>query len=289
MTRIIEHKLIEADFYEESYKNAPFYHGFTPEEYKKNLNSRMVYMEKNKLPLLAINFKDELLGYIFISSNKVADVYLKSHDSPMVQKLKKSNLEHILKEKNDLIDVLYLMTIYSDGVLLNGFKIINLHMEKNILGDNDCYDIDFKKFSYLDKDKYFDLDNFKKTTVRDYMQEDPIISESEAVEKFEKYVLPVFEMDNQKMYGVYWNNKVIGVLWLYQKTPEKIFIAYVEIFEEFRGQGFGKKVMHGMFSFIKKLGYKSIQLHVFGHNRKAIKLYEKTGFKKTMVRYRYTR
>ncbi|WP_353892862.1 GNAT family N-acetyltransferase [Proteinivorax hydrogeniformans] len=289
MPKIIEHTSIEESFYDESYKNSTFFQGMPFEKYKEHVDERKKYLEKNKLPLLAINHEDELLGYIFISARKVGDLYLKNHDSSIIQKLKNSNLEYTLKEKSNLIDILYLTTTCSEKFELERFKPINLRMGKDVADDSVSYGIEFKELCNSEMDKYFDLDAFKKATVRDYMLEDPIMSESEAVAKFEKHVLPVFKLDNQKMYGVCWNNEVIGILWLYEEDSETMFIAYIEIFKEFRGQGFGKKVMYDMFSFVNNLGYKTLHLHVFGHNEKAVKLYEKTGFKNTLIRYRYTR
>ena len=160
-------------------------------------------------------------------------------------------------------------------------------MEKTSLGEYESCGIEFKELSDSDMHKYFDLKHFKKELVKDYLQEDPFLTENEAVERFDNSVLPLLKQDNQKMYGVYAENEVIGILWLLEKTPDISFIAYVEIFEDFRGLGYGKKVMYDMFTFVSNLGYKSLQLHVYEHNSTAVKLYEKTGFGNTFVRYRY--
>lgn len=287
MLKTSEHMLIEESFYEESYNSTPFFQGIPLEKYRERLNEKMGYLEKNKLPLLAVKCGDELLGYIFISSNRVAELYLRNHNPKLMEKLQTSNLQYTLKENKGLIKTMDLNTVYDEKLELEGFKIVNLLMEKPISDGNESYGIEFKELSDSQMDKYFNLEKFKQDLVRDYLHEDPLLSEAEAVERFENSVVPLLKQDNQKMYGVCSADKVIGILWLMEKTPDISFIAYVEIFEEFRGQGFGKKVMYDMFSFINKLGYKALQLHVYGHNTKAVNLYEQTGFKNTFLRYRY--
>jgi RimJ/RimL family protein N-acetyltransferase len=48
-----------------------------------------------------------------------------------------------------------------------------------------------------------------------------------------------------------------------------------------RGKGFSKEVMVLLESEVKKQGLSSIGLHVFGHNKTAIRLYEKSGYRVT--------
>ena len=72
----------------------------------------------------------------------------------------------------------------------------------------------------------------------------------------------------------------IGYLWLL-KYPEKkeTFIADIFLKKEYRGAGYGTFVL----KFVEKIAKmdhlsKAIGLHVFKHNHRAVKLYERIGF-----------
>lgn len=64
---------------------------------------------------------------------------------------------------------------------------------------------------------------------------------------------------------------------------DEFYIDTVSVFEEFRGCGIAKE----LFSFIEKkakiLGFKKVSLLVDFENLKALKLYEKIGFKKNTI------
>jgi len=73
----------------------------------------------------------------------------------------------------------------------------------------------------------------------------------------------------------------IGHLWLL-KHPEKknTFIADIFLKKEYRGAGYGTFVL----KFVEKIAKmdhlsKAIELHVFKHNPRAVKFYERIGFK----------
>lgn len=64
-------------------------------------------------------------------------------------------------------------------------------------------------------------------------------------------------------------------------SPQEIFIDYIAIAPELRGQGIGTKFIE----YIRgTLGYKIIELEVFSKNPRAIKLYEREGFKVKKVK-----
>jgi ribosomal protein S18 acetylase RimI-like enzyme len=76
-------------------------------------------------------------------------------------------------------------------------------------------------------------------------------------------------------------NRSIGSLWFAKKNNGTRSYAYIyDIFlnPDVRGKGFGKEVMVLLESEVKKQGLSSIGLHVFGHNKTAIRLYEKSGY-----------
>lgn len=72
----------------------------------------------------------------------------------------------------------------------------------------------------------------------------------------------------------------IGNLWLV-KHPEKknTFIADIFLKKEYRGAGYGTFILK-LVEKIAKMAHlsKAIELHVFKHNPRAVKLYERIGF-----------
>ncbi len=64
-------------------------------------------------------------------------------------------------------------------------------------------------------------------------------------------------------------------------SQKEAFIYDFVIFEDSRGKGIGQKVLKIMDEIAAKRGIKKISLHVFAHNKAAIRLYEKTNFKTT--------
>jgi len=73
----------------------------------------------------------------------------------------------------------------------------------------------------------------------------------------------------------------IGYYWLYEmESPvgKALFIYDFLIFEPYQGQGFGKQAMAALDEKARELGATQISLHVFGHNIRAFRLYEKSGY-----------
>lgn len=79
------------------------------------------------------------------------------------------------------------------------------------------------------------------------------------------------------------NNDVIGMIWINKKDSNSCFIYDICINDKFQGKGYGLMAMIEVENFAKSLGAETIGLHVFGHNNKAIKLYEKLGYKATNI------
>lgn len=76
----------------------------------------------------------------------------------------------------------------------------------------------------------------------------------------------------------------IGFIWLYvDQGKQEAFLYEISLYEEWRGRGLGKAVMAAMEQQAKELGAKSVGLHVFGHNQRALRLYEKSGYQATDI------
>lgn len=61
------------------------------------------------------------------------------------------------------------------------------------------------------------------------------------------------------------------------------FIMDILIFEKYQGRGYGKETMAALDDEVRKLGLKQISLHVFGHNERAFRLYQKMGYEVTDI------
>ncbi|WP_232183809.1 GNAT family N-acetyltransferase [Staphylococcus arlettae] len=105
--------------------------------------------------------------------------------------------------------------------------------------------------------------------------------------EFENLLPNGLDTSNQYLLSVINNNVDIGHLWLYiydGKDQKKCFIYDIKIKETFRGQGLGTKTMNCIERYCKDKDVESIGLHVFGHNKRAVALYNKMGFETTNYR-----
>lgn len=89
--------------------------------------------------------------------------------------------------------------------------------------------------------------------------------------------------ENNFLYSILNDNHVIGMIWLAQTGSEEGFIYEISIDDQFQGRGFGKEAMKRLEEVARNLGMKKIGLHVFGHNQRAIGLYEKLGYIPTNI------
>lgn len=79
--------------------------------------------------------------------------------------------------------------------------------------------------------------------------------------------------------------KNVGVLWVEwnRKEYSSTYIWDIVIYKEFRQKGYGHAAMEELEKVAKINGSKSIVLHVFGHNKPAISMYEKLGYYPTNI------
>lgn len=81
-------------------------------------------------------------------------------------------------------------------------------------------------------------------------------------------------------------NRSIGTLWFANKTDTgkpQAWIYDIVLEAEVRGRGYGRMLMALLEAEVRKLEILSMALHVFGHNKIAISLYEKSGFRTTNI------
>ncbi len=127
-----------------------------------------------------------------------------------------------------------------------------------------------------------------KDTYGDYISYEHIDDEfnvEKLISEFPKYI-------NSKDYTVYiisLDGKNVGIieLGIYEDKYKEDMTGIGEIRsfhikKEFQGQGIGSKVIEFAKNELKERGYKTICLWVKKQNHKAIKFYEKFGFKRTI-------
>lgn len=105
--------------------------------------------------------------------------------------------------------------------------------------------------------------------------------------EFENLLPEGLDTNNQCLLSVINNNVDIGYLWLHIYEGEyqkQCFIYDIKIKETYRGQGLGTKTLKCIEQYCKDKDVESIGLHAFGHNKRAVALYNKMGFETTNYR-----
>ncbi len=78
------------------------------------------------------------------------------------------------------------------------------------------------------------------------------------------------------------NGEKVGIVWFFlqkRAKPPTCFIYDLFINEKHRRKGFGTEALLAVEETVSKKNIRSINLHVFNHNRPAKCLYEKAGFR----------
>lgn len=78
----------------------------------------------------------------------------------------------------------------------------------------------------------------------------------------------------------------VGLIWIHLREEAgelRAFVYDVVVAEEMRGRGYGRAVMEAGAAQARDAGAKAIGLHVFGHNKVAIGLYDSLGYVATDI------
>lgn len=76
----------------------------------------------------------------------------------------------------------------------------------------------------------------------------------------------------------------VGMFWLAERQSSETWQAFlydIQVLPARRGQGYGRGILAAAEEEARRLGLGRIALHVFGHNRVAIRLYETAGYQVT--------
>ncbi|MFW9923252.1 MAG: GNAT family N-acetyltransferase [Candidatus Thorarchaeota archaeon] len=80
---------------------------------------------------------------------------------------------------------------------------------------------------------------------------------------------------------VSYNNKIVGISFVFANNPETSFIAEICIHPEYQGKGLGKALMKKIIQESSRKGFKQLGLAVTVDNSGAYSLYQKLGFQTT--------
>ncbi len=142
-----------------------------------------------------------------------------------------------------------------------------------------------------------EFDAFLERTIPEYAADHVCAGqwlESESLEKsrkeFEDLLPQGLNTEDNFLYTLVDGDKAVGMIWMKIKRHPSIsgFIYDVFVDERFRGKGYGKNLMLLLEEKARGKGLGSLELHVFGSNNVALKLYEIIGYETTNVLMRKT-
>lgn len=84
------------------------------------------------------------------------------------------------------------------------------------------------------------------------------------------------------VFDVIHNDEPVGIVWLVKQVDDW-FIYDIDIAEQHRGKGLGRKTMQAIEAYVRNQDGKSINLSVFGFNTIARNLYESEGYETTRL------
>ena len=138
----------------------------------------------------------------------------------------------------------------------------------------------FKKMNQRDFDSYLRDAVIKvagEYALSGYYTEEEAMQVSQ--EAFHRYLPEGLDTVDNYIFNITNDNKeIIGMIWFGKIKNDEVFIYDFIINESHQRKGYGKQTMELLEEYIKKLGCNKISLHVFGHNKAALALYEKMGY-----------
>ncbi len=134
---------------------------------------------------------------------------------------------------------------------------------------------------------------FREQSMRDFAAEKVAAGEwaesdalQQAIQSFANYLPQGLETKGAFIYNVHdvQSHEDVGYLWVQvNDTPRGkfAFIYDILIREQHQSKGYGTQTMIALEQAMKKQGVQRIDLHVFGHNDRALHVYQKVGYQIT--------
>lgn len=114
----------------------------------------------------------------------------------------------------------------------------------------------------------------------------------ESRKEFAHYLPEGLQTPDHYLYSIYDEQRDahVGMLWFARITRGEpmAFVYDIRIDEAQRRHGYGSQAFQLMEEKVRELGLSSIGLHVFGHNKGALQMYEKLGYVPTNINMRKT-
>jgi ribosomal protein S18 acetylase RimI-like enzyme len=135
---------------------------------------------------------------------------------------------------------------------------------------------EFKKASEVEIEEIYELAGVNRREATDCQAENNREKMIEAYEHSAKYdAYFVCLMDSETLLGWVQIDKAFDYL-----TGDEVgWINDLYVKQPYRGKGYSKLLIEEAFKEFKMNGFTDVRLNVYSHNDKAIKLYEKMGFK----------
>lgn len=104
-------------------------------------------------------------------------------------------------------------------------------------------------------------------------------------EELKKDLINILNNPDEMIFVIDLNNKIIGYATFQckNKVSNSVWIDEIIIDENYRNQGYGKKLIDELSIFAKKHNCQRIELNCWSFNRDALKFYEKIGFNQQRV------
>ncbi|TKD72049.1 GNAT family N-acetyltransferase [Pseudalkalibacillus hwajinpoensis] len=144
----------------------------------------------------------------------------------------------------------------------------------------------------------FDFSQFMDSSIDSYAEEKVKAGnwkENEALEKskqeFDKLLPKGHHTADHLLFSIVdaENNSKVGSLWVHCKVEAmEAFIYEFAVDEDQQGKGYGTRAIRELEQILQEQGIEGLSLHVFGHNKKAIRLYERLGFETTNMNMKKT-
>lgn len=99
-----------------------------------------------------------------------------------------------------------------------------------------------------------------------------------SMEAMRSYLPDGIDTKDNYLLNIINDGKKVGMIWFGKVKEDEVFIYDFNIYTNFQRMGYGEKALIFLETYIKSLGFNKISLHVFGHNKAALSLYEKLGY-----------
>ncbi|WP_066172752.1 GNAT family N-acetyltransferase [Bacillus marinisedimentorum] len=147
--------------------------------------------------------------------------------------------------------------------------------------------ITLEKMSETDFRAFYDfaIDDYakEKTKAGNYTEEE---AQERSKQDFANLLPDGLETENHLLWTITATetHEKAGYLWIFaDSSSQTAFIYNIVVFDNFQGKGFGTEALGQLEKVLKERGIKKLELHVFGHNKGAFRLYERLGFGVTNI------